>query len=770
MSVIYKDRVKESSVSIGTGNFTLQGAYSGFQTFNAAFGVGQEFYYVIESAKGGKWEVGLGELSSATTLVRTTVLASSNSGNAAVFSAGTKTVFASIPAAAISLKADITDPRIISTINDLDVAGTGTISPAATEFEYEIIRATGILTGDRTVNWPGTSTDRRQILFWNDTSGNFDLYVKATADAGAGIRTTQGAQSILINDGTEVVDVTAAVTRVPFYVLEFDGSPQTVDLGRYYPFDTDLGACFYECWVRLGTGANSACYDWSEGYGGAHAMLRNPYGGNTYRGFIVMNATNTTPIIITTSHPHGLTTGSGQILNIHGVLGNTAANVSTPTITVLSSTTFSIDTSVGNGEYLGGGVGYGVGGFGGWGLVSFAADDVPYVGQWAHSATHFGDTGGGGQGIIQYYDGIPVGFTLMTGTRLCPSVGGNGDGFLGGSDHNNFVGRIAQYRIFEGGSPRESTEGGRESFLPFAPHTIFGSAQTGIVSGNYNASTLFSFYQPAQMVTDQGVGFPVGYTHSARLYGANYGIANRSSYPAPQYVIDAEAPNTLALVAPVQPDGKVYSPLTPPAGAIVYDSIERANSTYAFDGRGGLGSTESGSAGVLAWQYSVAVGPSQVYHWGILNEQYICLAPPSGSKAYVEAGATNLDIRVTKVGPSTNGSGGSATIMFRYTDASNYWYLGVTPTSWELNKVVAGVLTNVDFDTGLTLNTGVLRVVTKADGTYAAYFDATSLTSGSSADLASATKAGIKTFDSGGVPNDAALTHRWKYFTILPAV
>lgn len=63
-------------------------------------------------------------------------------------------------------------------------------------------------------------------------------------------------------------------------------------------------------------------------------------------------ATNATPIVITTN-THGFTTGDK--VAITGVLGNTAANANW-IITVVTSTTFSLDTSVGNGAYTSGGV------------------------------------------------------------------------------------------------------------------------------------------------------------------------------------------------------------------------------------------------------------------------------------------------------------------------------------------------------------------------------------------------------------------------------
>lgn len=97
MALVLADRVQETTTTTGTGTVTLAGAVSGFQTF-AAVGNGNSTYYTI--AGGAEWEVGIGTYtSSGTTLSRTTVISSSNSGSLVNFSAGTKNVFVTYPAA-----------------------------------------------------------------------------------------------------------------------------------------------------------------------------------------------------------------------------------------------------------------------------------------------------------------------------------------------------------------------------------------------------------------------------------------------------------------------------------------------------------------------------------------------------------------------------------------------------------------------------------------------------------------------------------------------
>ena len=99
MALVVKDRVKESSTTSGTGTLTLAGAVPGFQAFSAALSNGDTTYYAIAESSTGAWEVGLGTYTaSGTTLARTTVLGSSNSGSAINLSGAGADVFITQPA------------------------------------------------------------------------------------------------------------------------------------------------------------------------------------------------------------------------------------------------------------------------------------------------------------------------------------------------------------------------------------------------------------------------------------------------------------------------------------------------------------------------------------------------------------------------------------------------------------------------------------------------------------------------------------------------
>lgn len=91
--------VHETSTTTGTGDLTLVNV-NGKNNFNDAFGTSGSdvFDYFISNQAAAEWERGTGHMSDASTLVRDTVLESTNSDAAVNFSAGTKDVTNDVPA------------------------------------------------------------------------------------------------------------------------------------------------------------------------------------------------------------------------------------------------------------------------------------------------------------------------------------------------------------------------------------------------------------------------------------------------------------------------------------------------------------------------------------------------------------------------------------------------------------------------------------------------------------------------------------------------
>jgi len=133
MALVIKDRVKETTTTTGTGTYTLAGAEVGFQSFST-IGNGNTTYYTVTD--GGDWEVGIGTYTaSGTTLARTTILSSSNSGNAVNWSAGEKFVFVTQPSSKASfldasgnLNFSDNQKAIFGTGSDIEIYHNGTDS------------------------------------------------------------------------------------------------------------------------------------------------------------------------------------------------------------------------------------------------------------------------------------------------------------------------------------------------------------------------------------------------------------------------------------------------------------------------------------------------------------------------------------------------------------------------------------------------------------------------------------------------------------------
>jgi len=392
-------------------------------------------------------------------------------------------------------------------------------------------------------------------------------------------------------------------------------------------------------------------------------------------------------------------------------------------------------------------------------IVSYASDEGPQVGEWGHYGV-----GWDGQYIVTYFDGVPVGRTRYDGVRMSSGPGfGASHLLIGGSDHSNFQGRLAQVRGNEGFNPREGDGSDKtQPYAAFAPETVFSRG------GNF----LAYYFNPgfADLLTDLSDGYN-GRLHTGFVRGAQFGYLNRcDNCPLPKFVVDPTAPD---FSKPDNP-GQTHAPAPPtagvPAGALVFDSFSRVNSTYILGGKGGLGSTEGGSAGQLAWRTNSGANEPQPF--GILNGRAVVLANGT-SVAWVTTGAqSDLDLRVDRR-PRAFGTGQNTGLSFRVADASNYFFAytseGATQADPKLltvgyyldgvrTNLVSGVATSSDANNAWV----TLRVVTRSDGTIQVFADGTQIYSTTNTVLANAAGAGLY--------NDApglALTNRWDNFSVF---
>lgn len=475
----------------------------------------------------------------------------------------------------------------------------------------------------------------------------------------------------------------------PSCVLEFDGSPKTVDYSTELPNlffwnGTDpLGHFFWEFWAMPGDNAGGT-YLISDGYGGAHAIL-----------FGVANFGSREP-------------------NRYQLLGN-----------------------IWNGNYL----------------TYFASDEGPAANEWGHFAV-----GWDGTNIVTYLNGVPVGKTYWVGPRITPGgTQGTGRLLIGGSDHSNFVGRIAQMRGFEENNPLENAG---TVFATFAPQTVFA------VDGN----VLSYYFRPAENVADLSLFGHQGKQHTGLLRSTLNGVLfSCTGCPLPQFVVDPTAPDFSNPNNPGTPPTPVDVPATAPGGALIFDSFSRRNSTYALTGLGGLGATEAGTAGPRTWQTNQAPGQPQPF--GVLNGRAVLLANATAI-AWTNAppGNFDLDSRVDRHA-GVWGTGINTGLSFRVADAGNYFfaYSSDDPNPSHPQTLTVGYYSGglrTDLATGISLPTDwtMLRVVTVSTGAIGVYADNTLLYSTSNTLLVNSTGTGLYNNAPG-----LALTNRWDNFRVLNA-
>ena len=479
---------------------------------------------------------------------------------------------------------------------------------------------------------------------------------------------------------------TLNTTFSPSRVLQFDGTPMTIDYGVFWEEAKPLSHFFWECWA-MPAANTSGGYMISDGYGGAHAIL---FGF----GFLDQSEPNHYQL-------------SGNTWDGH--------------------------------------------------VVSFASDEGPQVGEWGHYAV-----GWDGEYLITYFDGVPVGRNKFNGQRTSGlSINGAGHLLVGGSDHNNFSGRIAQISGHENVNPREGD--GTDKLLPYAaftPQTIFSN----------DSEFLTYSFRPGDPLSDLSHGYKDAPHRGIRRGTLNSYLLACDGCPVPEFVVDSTAPD---FSKPDNPGG-TRAPTPPPAAvpttALVFDSFSRLNSTYILGGKGGLGSTEGGSLGARAWASNVAQNAPQPF--GILNGRAVVLANTT-AVAWVETGATDVEVRAERR-PRPFGTGQNTGVSFRVADAANYFFAYTTEG---INRTDAKTLTVGFYSDGVRtdLATGIampdkpetpwitLRVQTGADGRIQIFADATPVFSTTSSVHINATGAGLYNNARG-----LALANRWDNFTVLP--
>jgi hypothetical protein len=229
MALIVKDRVQQTTTTVGTGTVTLSGAVLGYQSF-AAIGDGNTTYYAIVDPLLHDWEVGIGTYTaSGTTLSRDTVLSSSTGASPISFAAGTKNVFCTYPS-----------ERAVY----LDSAGS---YPVQNTFDT-LNATTAVLTAGTISTTPSAANDIANKTYVDNlvaagTHFHEPVRVESPINLNATYNNgTAGVGATLTNAGTQVALVIDGVTvSVADRVLVYEQTNQTQN-GVYVVTDVGSGA------------------------------------------------------------------------------------------------------------------------------------------------------------------------------------------------------------------------------------------------------------------------------------------------------------------------------------------------------------------------------------------------------------------------------------------------------------------------------------------------------------------------------------------------
>lgn len=283
MTFQLKNRIRGTSVTTGTGTYTLAAAPAGFQAWSTLTS-GRQVYYC--AFLGSDWEVGIGTVTvgGSTTLSRDTVLESS-SGGAVNWPAGTKEVFEVVPAEALAalsydgalrhgdLTGTLKIAGILTAQGGINVAGTVAGTNVITATLTPSIAAYGI--GMPVVLIPAGSNTGATTLALNGLTARSIVKIGAAAlvanDLVAGVPAflvydLANTRWLLLNPQTNVIDLsvttgTLALARGGTGAVDAAGARAVLGLGAVALLATINGSNWAGTDLAVvdgGTGASDA--------------------------------------------------------------------------------------------------------------------------------------------------------------------------------------------------------------------------------------------------------------------------------------------------------------------------------------------------------------------------------------------------------------------------------------------------------------------------------------------------------------------------------
>lgn len=325
-TIEFYDRVRETTTTTGTGTITLAGAVTGYRTFQSVLSTNDVTYYCIQNQSvPSEWEVGFGTLASSTTLARTSVIASSNSGSLVNFSSGTKDVFITFPAETCSsVDSGICELRLTLTsgtpvtISDVTSASTVYLTPYIGD-------RISLYTGNR---WKLYHTSEISLSLSGLTTGkNYDIWASDNGSGGVALSLSNA----WTNDTTRNQDISmvdGVYVRTSDTTLRYLGTIRTT--GTTTTEDSEEKRFLWNCYnhahkvVKKLESSSAASWTYSTG-------TPRPYNGDSTNIIQLVSGLGTTSLNICSSIGNSATVAGANCFTGIGE-DSTSAFTSSPSI------------------------------------------------------------------------------------------------------------------------------------------------------------------------------------------------------------------------------------------------------------------------------------------------------------------------------------------------------------------------------------------------------------------------------------------------------